>query len=569
MPARSQFSESEVMEVFLADPEVARLRDQLSVAQSRRDGVQRVVRNGRDPSLTHAQRRVDDLQAELDALWQRRRSAIVDSVAGRSASEVEATIRHEEANLVVLKARESVLREEMAALRIASSDPALTPAPQAPAGATVSAAATAEPGNPDRNRIREMLDSIERGFKANEAMKAEMTRRFREDLAAGKEAEIDRLEEENLRANLDRQRSFFNSVVDQLKQAQLVSDHSTITAQLVHPPSAAAIRPRQAIILAMALFVGSGLGVACAFVADLFDDRLRTLPALRGSLEFSVLGLIPQIPEETAASVGSVGMISHSLPRSLVAESYKSIRTRLDFHRRNHCLHVLLITSPSSGDGKSTSASNLAISMAHAGRKVLLVDADLRRPSLHTYFTLNRSRGLVQVLKDMLPAAHAIQGTAVENLDLLAAGPEVANPAELLASPRFAAFLGEVRQSHDTIIIDSSPLLAVADPLIVGSAVDGVILIARVETLSRRQAERTAEMLQALGTPVLGTVINGVKREQVGYGYGYDFGLDYGYVARSSDTLDAAAELPQALEHTTPIACDGTISARTDYNEVI
>ena len=96
------------------------------------------------------------------------------------------------------------------------------------------------PGHPDRNRIREMLDSIERGFKANEAMRAEMTRRFKEDLAAGKEAEIDRLEEENLRANLERQRSFFNSVVDQLKQAQLVSDHSTVTAQLVHPPSAAA-----------------------------------------------------------------------------------------------------------------------------------------------------------------------------------------------------------------------------------------------------------------------------------------------------------------------------------------
>ena len=115
---------------------------------------------------------------------------------------------------------------------------------------------------------------------------------------------------------------------------------------------------------------------------------------------------------------------------------------------------------------------------------------------------------------------------------MIAAGPDVSNPAELLASPRFATFLGEVRQSHDTIIIDSSPLLAVADPLIVGSVADGVILIARVETLNRRQAERTAEMLQALGTPVLGTVINGIKRQQVGYGYGYDFGFDYRYMTR-------------------------------------
>ena len=267
-----------------------------------------------------------------------------------------------------------------------------------------------------------------------------------------------------------------------------------------------------------------------------------------------MLGLIPQIPDTTAASVGSVGMISHNLPRSLVAESYKSIRTRLDFHRRNHRLDVLLIASPSSGDGKSTSASNLAISMAHTGRKVLLVDADLRRPSLHTYFTLSRSRGLVQVLKGMLPVAQVIQGTEIENLDLIAAGPEVSNPAELLASPRFATFLAEVRQSHDTIIIDSSPLLAVADPLIVGSMADGVILIVRVETLNRRQAERTAEMLQALGIPVLGTVINGIKRQQAGYGYsyGYDFGFDYGDAARSNVSLDTETDRSPTVEHVTP-----------------
>ena len=174
---------------------------------------------------------------------------IIDNVGGSSDSEVEAAIRHEEANLIVLKSRESVLREEMAATRLGSTDP--VPAPgvsmATPSSATVQETATppssTDPGHPDRNRIHEMLDSIERGFKANEAMRAEMTRRFKEDLAAGKEAEIDRLEEENLRANLERQRSFFNSVVDQLKQAQLVSDHSTITAQLVHPPSAAATAP--------------------------------------------------------------------------------------------------------------------------------------------------------------------------------------------------------------------------------------------------------------------------------------------------------------------------------------
>ena len=573
LPASKPVSESEVAEAFNADPEVARIREQISIARGRRNAIQRVVRNGQDPSLIQVQRRLKALLDELEELWQRRRPVIVNLVSGNLETETVTAIRQEDANLIALKSRESVLREDLETIQHASSRlasaPVLSIAPRSnpkvqekegtvvqPAFAgrtsTLGPPPAPAPEHPDRIRIHAMLDSIERGFKANEAMRAEMSRRFKEDLVASKEAEIERLEEENLRANLERQRTLFNSVVDQLKQAQLVSDHSTITAQLVHPPSAAAVRPRRTFVLALALFLGCGLGIGCALVADLFDDRLRTLPALRQSLEFAVLGLIPQIPATMISSTGSVGLVSHDLPRSLVAEAYKSIRTRLDFHRRNRRLHVLSIMSPSSGDGKSTSASNLAISMAHAGRKVLLVDADLRWPSLHTYFTLNRSPGLVQVLKGTEPAAHVIQGTSIENLDLLAAGPDVPNPAELLSSPRFSSFLEEVRPMYDTIIIDSSPLLAVADPLIIGSVADGVILIARVETLHRRQAERTAEMLHALGTPVLGTVINGIKREQVGYGYGYDLGFDYGYVARASSTVPAETDSPQALEQAMP-----------------
>jgi capsular exopolysaccharide synthesis family protein len=304
------------------------------------------------------------------------------------------------------------------------------------------------------------------------------------------------------------------------------------------------------------------LGIGCAFFSDLVDDRIRTLPALRKKLEFSVLGLVPQIPAATASTANSIGVICHDLPRSLVAEAFKSIRTRLDFQRRSRRVDVLLVTSPSSGDGKSTTASNLAISMAHTGRKVLLVDADLRRPSLHSCFALERSAGLVHVLKDLMPAGRVIQATQVENLDLIAAGPDVPNPAELLASPRFTTFLKDVRPSYDKIIIDSSPLLAVADPLIIGSEVDGVILIARVETLRRRQAERTVEMLEDLGTPVLGTVINGIKREQVGYGYGYEvgYGYGYGYIARGGEPVEAGTDLPQALEHATPSTCMPTMS---------
>jgi capsular exopolysaccharide synthesis family protein len=242
-----------------------------------------------------------------------------------------------------------------------------------------------------------------------------------------------------------------------------------------------------------------------------------------------VLGLIPLLPAEEAAAGGEIGLICHTRPRSTLSESYRAVRTGLEFCRRSRPAQVLLVTSPHSGDGKSTSASNLAITLALAGRRVLLVDGDLRKPSQHQIQNCGRERGLAHVLKGLLPVSRAVHRTAVEGLDLLAAGPEVPNPAELFASRRLGDFLEEVRQLYDSVIIDSSPLLAVTDPCVIGSACDGIVLVVRATTLRRHEAERAKELLDALGVPVLGTVVNGITREQVGYGYGQAYGYGYGY----------------------------------------
>jgi capsular exopolysaccharide synthesis family protein len=546
--AAKPVSEAEVAEAFFADPEAARLREQLDAARNRRAAAQRVIRNPGDPSLTQLQRRVKALEAELDRLWQRRRGAIVELLCRGSASEIDAALRREEANLIVLKSQESVLREELEArpgTRHGGDGPATlrpTVALAADAGdapssgdetAAATATATATPAateRPEEFRVRALIDAIERGLRANEVMRAEMARRFKEELAAGKEAEIERLEEEGLRADLDRHRTLFNSVVDQLKQARLVSDHTMITAQTISPTSSAALRPRSLMLLVGSLLAGCSLGVGLAYLVDMFDARLRTLPALRRVLEFPVLGLIPQLPGEKRAGA-AVGLISHAQPLSLAAEAYKSIRTNIEFHRRQRHVQVILVTSPHSGDGKSTTASNLAISLAQSGKSVLLVDADLRRPSLHTIHHRERTSGLTLFLKDLLPLKCVIQPTAIDHLSFLAAGPGVSNPAELLGSPRFREFLAEVRQSYDMIVLDSSPLLAVTDPLIIGAVSDGVVLVARALTLHRHEGEQTAELLTSVGAPVLGTVVNGFTREQSGHGYsqGYGYGYGYGY----------------------------------------
>jgi capsular exopolysaccharide synthesis family protein len=313
----------------------------------------------------------------------------------------------------------------------------------------------------------------------------------------------------------------FNSVVDQLKQAQLVSDYGSITAQILNPPVATEKRPSIVSALCAALVLGLGLGGGMAFVADLIDARVRSLSEIRKVFDLRVLGIIPQLTHEQLDPEVVPGLISHALPRSLLAESYKTVRTSLDLIRRNLNARVLLVSSPESGDGKSTIASNLAISLAHAGRKVLLIDADLRRPTQHLIHGLHRSPGLTHVLKDVLPYHRAVQRTPIDNLDLLTAGPEVSNPAELLASPRLASFVEEMRPLYEVVIFDSSPLLAVTDASIIASVVDSITLVVRVSATRRHSLERTLELLATLETPVLGMVVNGLVCAQHGYGYAY------------------------------------------------
>jgi capsular exopolysaccharide synthesis family protein len=230
--------------------------------------------------------------------------------------------------------------------------------------------------------------------------------------------------------------------------------------------------------------------------------------------------------------MGDIGLVSRLMPQSLWAEAYRSARTNLEFLRRGQSHQVILVASPCPGDGKSTTASNLALSLAQAGRKVLLVDADLRRPRQDRIHNASMDRGLVHVLQGVQTLEQVVQKTPDDNLDLITVGPIVSNPAELLTSPRLGEFLEDVRRSYHSVILDSSPLLAVTDASIIGGAVDGIVLVVLAPSVRRHEAARALEVLRVLGTPVIGTVINGIERGRGGKGYGYGgqaYGYGYGY----------------------------------------
>lgn len=385
----------------------------------------------------------------------------------------------------------------------------------------------------ERGDTRDLLAAVSQSLKAINTMQTELKQEFDHDLADAKEIEDDLLAESNLRDKLDRQRALFNTVVDQLKQAQFVSDYSSISAQTIEAPNSLrrAVSPRIKTTLALALALGGVLGVLASVAVDRLDQRVRTFAEIRQFFDGPVLAQVPQFPHQQLDGVGCPALVAHALPRSAWTETYRAARANLEFLRRNRRLQVIMLTSPMSGDGKTTTSSNLAISLAHAGRKVLLIDADLRRPSLDKIHDVRRETGLVHLLRDLMPIPRVIQKTAVENLHVIASGPVVANPAELLASSRFAEVLDELREMYDLILVDTSPLLAVADALVIGASVDGTLLVVKPMTLKRNEAGQTAELLGALGTPFLGTIINGFDGEQPGYhiSYGTRYGAGYGY----------------------------------------
>lgn len=199
-------------------------------------------------------------------------------------------------------------------------------------------------------------------------------------------------------------------------------------------------------------------------------------------------------------------------PQSPIAEQYRTIRTNLQFTSLGADLQSIVVTSASPGEGKSTTASNLAIVYAQLGKSVLLIDCDMRKPTAHFTFQLSGQLGLSTILAKRTTLERAIQSTQVPKLDLLPAGPIPPNPLELLASPMMKTLLEELKQSYEMVIIDAPPLMQVADSQIVASEADGTILVISCESSNRDYVLKAKEQLELSGANLLGVVMN--KREK-------------------------------------------------------
>lgn len=277
------------------------------------------------------------------------------------------------------------------------------------------------------------------------------------------------------------------------------------------PPSRIGTNTRQKVILG--LLVGLLLGLGGAFFLEYLDQTIKSASDVERAVAMPVLGLIPREPRLDSGGNGRrrpIVVVTELSPDDPAAEAYRALRTNVTFVGAEKPLQVLAVTSPGPVEGKSTTAANLALTLAMGGSRTLLVDADLRRPLQHRAFGLVQEPGLTDVLVGRVTPIEAIRPEVATNLDFLPSGQLPPNPAELLGSAAMQRLLGELRREYSYIVIDTPPTLPVTDATIVATVADATVLVMLSGETEEAAAQRAVEQLRRVRARLAGAVLNGV-----------------------------------------------------------
>lgn len=310
------------------------------------------------------------------------------------------------------------------------------------------------------------------------------------------------------------------------------------------------------VIAGFVLSVGSGFGLA--FLREFADQAVRTPIDVVRHAHVPVLGTVPELDDEEA-DIDDIERAALDAPQSLLADVFRQIRTHLIFSGPPESQRTLLLTSPGAGCGKSSVAVNLAATLARAGERVLLIDANFRRPFLREVFPDIAETGLSNVLIGQQSVDEVLHTTDLPNLDVLAAGPMPPNPAELLGTQVLRDLLDELSSRYDRILIDGPPILLVSDAMVLAVQSDAVILVARAGSNTKGMLKRAHEQTQRIGVRVIGAILNGVKTRAGGY-YKRQYRAYYDYLGDEEDV----ALLAPLSESRTQVIDSTSASASTD-----
>jgi succinoglycan biosynthesis transport protein ExoP len=330
--------------------------------------------------------------------------------------------------------------------------------------------------------------------------------------------------EANLRDKLDR-------LQDQLSEMRQFSLNSPWTAAkwsaLPVTPDRPSF-PKLPLTMAVSLVLGLVLSLGIAFLREMTDTTVRNDRDIAKVGQLNLLGMIQHEADDPQSAGARLPLAIFDAPQSVVAEQFRQMRTKLLHTAALDTTRSILVTSPSPGDGKSTVACNIATGLALNGRRILLVDANFRKPSLHAIFGLDNAVGFSDLLNDISLFDTAVAETEVPNLSVLVSGERPSNPTELLESQLFIDFVERALEEYDHVIFDTGPLLVVADTAAMAPRVDGVITVVRARGNSRGLLMRMRDELRKIKAEHLGVVLNAVRSQGGGY-YGNNIKTYYAY----------------------------------------
>jgi len=325
-----------------------------------------------------------------------------------------------------------------------------------------------------------------------------------------------------LDSNLKRTERLCEVLDNRIKEINVTEDVGALNINILETarPAIDAYKPQGRVVMTKALILGLMMGCGLAFLRNVLDSHLRSIDEITATLDLPLVGVVPVMPNKLPVS--ELGQQVEKEPMSHMAESFRTIRTALYFGVPKDKGQVLLLTSPMPGDGKSSLVSNLAIAMAQSGQKTLVLDADLRKPMQHKIFDFNaKIKGLSVLLAGQCTLSEAIQKGPVEGLDILPCpdGANVPNPSEMLNSTHFSDTVSTLRAQYDRIIIDSPPVLSVADSHILAAMSDTTLLVIKAESATRRLSQQARDTLLGVGANLYGVIVNAVSKKQNQYGY--------------------------------------------------
>ncbi len=369
-----------------------------------------------------------------------------------------------------------------------------------------------QPAEPGKMPIDVYASLIEQELKGIRNVEQSLGELVGEEHAQVEKLAKKRYEFETIRSEIERIQDLHTEIVKQVQGVDLVKEAKSYQAQLITPPKPGEkVSPSAPVFALVFSFLGICGGAAIALYREMSDESVGSAGEVRYRLNIPVLGQIPRFRRTRRNSYESV-LCTHHQPNSADAEAFRRLRTAIYFREPGERSSLLQITSPDAGDGTSTIAANLAVSMAQSGKSVVLIDANLRNPAVASIFGLTATVGLANLLSGTAEIDEALCQTEIPGLVIIPAGSEVDKPAELLSSIRLPRILDAVAAKFDYVLIDTPSVMEVSDPGMVAPHVDGVLLTVNVANSWPRLVQ-AKDMLESLNARIIGAAVNGVPQD--------------------------------------------------------